>query len=1466
MGVLVFPTGEAAKELKQKGQSVEPKNRPRCKFKRCHRLFNFDDYISYDPRYQYFAKNIFFCERFLLTLRMTDYSQAKATLFSRVCPARISAMIDEKRAKWKQTLLMLARFQENPLSDGKRTDYFYDYHNRLVQTVAYPRTDDSQTNGLKALATTRTYLDNLLFSTEDPYGRMTYYAYRDTDKALVRIVQGTVPSYGTDPQDPFSNFTDILDVTRDSSPNANHLLTEYVYDATGQVTQITDPRGIVNKTEYNSRGQVTQRIVDFGNGKINATTQTDYSLDGEVTEVRTPRYVEDNDTHCREQWTYSRRGLELTHTVAAGDTGANGTEATEAWEYNNFDGSLKKHWDFNQYPQYPNGTFWETTWSTCCAGRVISQIDPLTATQTFQYDNSGNVTVKEMMQSSTTYRQTTSRFDGRNRPVAQTVWLDIQSSVDPQSPPIAGLDAGYPTSQGLTTQWYYNENLADDSTVVVQLLNVSGTTTLNLQKFLDRLNNDYGTNAFFNSNCKGSAVVTVNPMNEISVVIRDGAGRTVASGMLDSSGNLLSCRTIKNDDTVPLGSDDFVETSQIVRSFIDQNSVGSDVIETAKTRADGAGRTIESEDTLQKVTAYKYDANRNLVSVRDPNGVGWNAGTSTTDYSGYDNLNRLTVRCDTYNDKTKTYYDINNNVVKTVDAKNYSTEDHYSLFKYDARDRKYEADDRLDSPGVTTWKFDPNGNLLELCDADNQAADKPTAWTYNERNQKVTEEYPDHSGTLGQGTYDKRLFAYDPIGRLQKTTQQDGSTITLNYDHADRMTQRDYRTTDGGNIVDSDTFTFDDAGRMLTAVSGRYNNTVTMAYELEYGAGQVTTETFTMDSNTWTTYSQYDATGRRTKIWYPDNANRQNLPTVWRSYDERDQLDKLWYRPTNVQNGLPTDTPAADYAYDDAGRRTTRTLGDTPGTVTTWSYRSSGGLVDNLISGITDNRNPHVIDFTYEYDADKNKTKETLGAPMADYGFGTRRTTAYDNEDRLTQWGTDKSSGYVNQDWTLTKAGDWSVFTQNGTQQNRTHDNVHQLTQVGATTKSYDAKGNLLTSSLASSGNYVWDFDNRLITIPGIGGYYAGNKSFAYDALGRRVRKLRNYFPIVGMSWFNYIYFISDGQQEIMEYERQVYEEQTAPPGGGGPQGAGAMGGGGGTSQNLPSGQNIALHPLRKFIYAVYIDEPVLMVNSGANPPETETKFYYHQNNLYSTGALTAQDGSVAERTSYTAYGKVTFHNVSTGVPLATQPRGSSLGNPFLFTGRRLEPDDRFGLQVPNPTNDFYYYRARYYDAVMGRFIGRDPIGYNAHCVNLYELVYDNPINFKDPSGKQYIHMCDPTMWSGAHEGPINEPTAPPEDKCKGKWIDIPIRLGCADGMWYLRWGRMKSDLEDANEVWAQCCIRFKLINSDEPIIIDKSIGPNGDLMIDPNVGAINEDPFPVHNPTCVNVFVIDYRAGNCSW
>jgi RHS repeat-associated protein len=60
----------------------------------------------------------------------------------------------------------------------------------------------------------------------------------------------------------------------------------------------------------------------------------------------------------------------------------------------------------------------------------------------------------------------------------------------------------------------------------------------------------------------------------------------------------------------------------------------------------------------------------------------------------------------------------------------------------------------------------------------------------------------------------------------------------------------------------------------------------------------------------------------------------------------------------------------------------------------------------------------------------------------------------------------------------------------------------------------------------------------------------------------------------------------------------------------------------------------------------------------------------------------------------------------------------------YGYTGREL--DGETGL---------YYYRARYYDSSVGRFISEDPVGFAAGDTNLYRYVGNNSTNYTDPSG-----------------------------------------------------------------------------------------------------------------------------------
>ena len=90
----------------------------------------------------------------------------------------------------------------------------------------------------------------------------------------------------------------------------------------------------------------------------------------------------------------------------------------------------------------------------------------------------------------------------------------------------------------------------------------------------------------------------------------------------------------------------------------------------------------------------------------------------------------------------------------------------------------------------------------------------------------------------------------------------------------------------------------------------------------------------------------------------------------------------------------------------------------------------------------------------------------------------------------------------------------------------------------------------------------------------------------------------------------------------------------------------------------------------------------------------------------------------VAERYTYDSFGQLTVTD-----PAGTPRAVSAFGNPYAFTGREFDPES--GL---------YYYRERYYDPKLGRFLQEDPVGFSAGP-NLYSYARNMPLTQIDPYG-----------------------------------------------------------------------------------------------------------------------------------
>ena len=127
------------------------------------------------------------------------------------------------------------------------------------------------------------------------------------------------------------------------------------------------------------------------------------------------------------------------------------------------------------------------------------------------------------------------------------------------------------------------------------------------------------------------------------------------------------------------------------------------------------------------------------------------------------------------------------------------------------------------------------------------------------------------------------------------------------------------------------------------------------------------------------------------------------------------------------------------------------------------------------------------------------------------------------------------------------------------------------------------------------------------------------------------------------------------------------------------------------------------------FLHGPGIDEPLM----AETAQETH---YYHADGLGSIVALTDAPQQVVERYSYSSFGEI--------------KKKHGIENPYTYTGREF--DEETGL---------YFYRARYYDAEVGRFLSEDPIGFRGGDMNFYTYVKNNPVNNIDPDGEK-VYSC----------------------------------------------------------------------------------------------------------------------------
>jgi len=264
-----------------------------------------------------------------------------------------------------------------------------------------------------------------------------------------------------------------------------------------------------------------------------------------------------------------------------------------------------------------------------------------------------------------------------------------------------------------------------------------------------------------------------------------------------------------------------------------------------------------------------------------------------------------------------------------------------------------------------------------------------------------------------------------------------------------------------------------------------------------------------------------------------------------------------------------------------------------------------------------------------------------------------------------------------------------------------TQDRLTGVTRNGATTESYgyDPVGN---RTVDVQSGYTYNSLNQL---------QSGNgASYTYDVNGNRVTKTNaSGTTRYGYDGENRLIRIDLPTGSVVEYAydpfgRRIQKKLTDA------QGAAIL------RRYVYDKQAILFeldgqdNVISEFNHGPSIDEPLALKRNGQI-------YIYHTDALGSVIAITDAASQLVQRYEYDAYGNITY----TQYPNFKQP--------YSYTGR--EWDEESGL---------YYYRARYYDANVGRFLTLDPIGL-AGGINRYAYVGGNPISFIDPTGEVVIAL-----------------------------------------------------------------------------------------------------------------------------
>jgi RHS repeat-associated protein len=707
------------------------------------------------------------------------------------------------------------------------------------------------------------------------------------------------------------------------------------------------------------------------------------------------------------------------------------------------------------------------------------------------------------------------------------------------------------------------------------------------------------------------------------------------------------------------------------------------------------GQLRQITDPLGNPTTLHYNNFGDLDSVADPPHP-----TSHTTSFGYDHLGRRITVTDALNRTMTTTYNPASRMTRLTVSDGSHTD-----FTYDQGGRRTTMTDP--KKRITRYGYDDFGRLVTVIDP----AGGATRYAYDAMSNLISlTDAENHVASFEYDAYNRvkkaiypggafETFTYDNASRLLTKTDRKQIVTTYTYDEAGRLSGKKY--SDGTPPV---SYTHDDVGRMKSAANG--SDTLTWTYDL---AGELSSETSAKNSS-MVAYT-YDLNGNRLTLSLDGNLfvrygydQAGLLTTITRGgnlfsygYDAAHRRSSMSY-----PNGVVT-----SYAYDELNRllRLKADRGATPITDFQYAYDVAGNRIRKQQLDYTENYTYDLLDqltgvdrsgdganhWLYSYDRIGNRVTEQIGSTVSTSSYNERNEVLSRDGGGLLRWrGTLDKPGRVT----------FSTPLVNNQPAKMLAGNVFEA-ELGVA----PGTNNVVITATDFSGNttskpYRLDVGNA-------------GASYTYDANGNLTGKSDN-----GSTWVytwnaeNQLVKVAKDGSEIARYAydplgRRI-EKAAATQ----------------TLKYSYDGAN-TLRQSGSISSQTYVNGPAIdeamSIESGAFAS------YMHADGLRSVIKVTDGSGAITEERQYDVWGM-----------LQTQPL---LGN-VAFTGR--DWDQEAGL---------YYFRARYYDPKLGRFIAEDPSRLGP-TISLYQYADGNPVEFIDPYG----------LASSENDPPPTKP-APPSPK-----------------------------------------------------------------------------------------------------